>query len=120
MTISRSGVLEDPADAALKVAKMDRYRLSDVGSALATRVGCSRAASSTLMPNIDSAGARIFKSYWYALGPPRHLYLFSPKSLRNLANSVGLQEVPVTTHRELFIEPSVCYVLDDIFRKMGI
>lgn len=74
----------------------------------------------TMMPNIDSAGARIFGSYWYALELPRHLYHFSPQSLRNLANSVGLQELSVTVHRELFIEPSLRYVLDDIFRKIGI
>jgi len=32
----------------------------------------------TLMPNIDSAGARIFRSYWYPLELPRHLSHFSP------------------------------------------
>lgn len=74
----------------------------------------------TMMPNIDSAGARIFKSYWYALELPRHLYHFSPKSLTNLASSVGLQKLSITTHRELVIEASVRYVFDDIFRKIGI
>src|SRR6202049_1076931 len=59
-----------------------------------------------MMPNIDSAGARIFKSYWYALELPRHTYHFSPASLRSMAHSVGLHEVSVTTHREVFIEAS--------------
>ncbi len=74
----------------------------------------------TMMPNIDSAGARIFGSYWYALELPRHLYHFSPRSLRYLAASVGLEEVSITTHREVFIEPSFRYIGDDLLRKMGV
>jgi O-antigen/teichoic acid export membrane protein/glycosyltransferase involved in cell wall biosynthesis/SAM-dependent methyltransferase len=73
----------------------------------------------TMVPNIDSAGARIFGSYWYALELPRHLYHFSPISLRYVANSVGLEEVSVTTHRELFIEKSVRYLWDDFLRGIG-
>lgn len=74
----------------------------------------------TLMPNIDSAGARIFKSYWYALELPRHLYHFSPKSLKAVANSVGLEEVSVTTGREVFIEASTRYLLDEACRRFGV
>jgi SAM-dependent methyltransferase len=73
-----------------------------------------------MMPNIDSAGARIFRSYWYALELPRHLYHFSPATLKNLAGSVGLQEVSITTHREVFIEASSRYILDDVCRTWGI
>ena len=73
----------------------------------------------TMMPNIDSAGARIFKSYWFALELPRHLYHFSPASLRYLAQSVGLREVSLTTNREVFIEESVRYIVDDLRCKMG-
>jgi len=73
-----------------------------------------------MMPNIDSAGAHIFGSYWYALELPRHLYHFSPTSLRHVAKSVGLEEVSVTTHREVFIENSVRYLWDDFLRGMGI
>jgi hypothetical protein len=72
-----------------------------------------------MMPNIDSAGARIFGSYWYALELPRHLYHFSPVTLRSLANSVGLEEVLVTTHRELFVENSTRYIVDETIRMMG-
>lgn len=74
----------------------------------------------TMMPNIDSAGGRIFGSYWYALELPRHLYHFSPATLKGLANSVGLKEVSVTSHREVFIEASVRYILEDAFAKIGI
>ena len=74
----------------------------------------------TMMPNIDSAGARIFGSYWYALELPRHLHHFSPATLRNIAGLVGLEEVSVTTHREVFIEASLHYILDDVLGRMGI
>ncbi|MGA2595085.1 MAG: class I SAM-dependent methyltransferase [Bryobacteraceae bacterium] len=73
----------------------------------------------TMMPNIDSAGARIFGSYWYALELPRHLYHFSPASLRALADRVGLEVVSLTTNREVFIEQSMRYVFDAICRKAG-
>lgn len=74
----------------------------------------------TMMPNIDSAGGHIFGSYWYALELPRHLYHFSPASLRKMAASVGLEEVSLTTHREVFIETSTRYLLDEAFRRAGI
>ena len=73
-----------------------------------------------MVPNIDSAGSHIFQSYWYALELPRHLSHFSPKSLRILAQSVALEEVSVTTDREVFIEASTRYILDDLLRKAGI
>ncbi len=73
----------------------------------------------TMMPNIDSAGARIFRSYWYALELPRHLYHFSPVSLKALADSVGLEIVSLTTNREVFIEQSMRYVFDEISPKFG-
>jgi len=73
----------------------------------------------TMMPNIDSAGARIFGSYWYALELPRHLFHFSPASLRKLAASAGLEEVSITTHREVFLEASVRYINDELLRRLG-
>jgi SAM-dependent methyltransferase len=73
----------------------------------------------TMMPNIDSAGAHIFGSYWYALELPRHLYHFSPASLRKLATAVGLEEVSLTTHREVFIETSTRYILDEVIGRLG-
>lgn len=74
----------------------------------------------TMMPNIDSAGARIFKSYWYALELPRHLYHFSPKTLNMLAQSVGLQKVFIEARRDLYFERSVSYIKEEAFRKLGI
>ena len=73
-----------------------------------------------MVPNIHSAGCRIFKTYWYALELPRHLFHFSPRSLRLLAQSVGLEEASVTTDREVFIESSTRYILDDLLNRVGI
>jgi 2-polyprenyl-3-methyl-5-hydroxy-6-metoxy-1,4-benzoquinol methylase len=73
-----------------------------------------------LMPNIDSAGLRVFKSYWYALELPRHLYHFSPKSLSRLAGSMGLEEVSMKAGRELFIEKSIYYMASEGLKKVGI
>jgi 2-polyprenyl-3-methyl-5-hydroxy-6-metoxy-1,4-benzoquinol methylase len=72
-----------------------------------------------MVPNIDSAGAKIFQTYWYALEMPRHISHFSPKSLSVLAESVGLEQESLSTHREPFIENSVRYWLDERFRKAG-
>lgn len=72
-----------------------------------------------MVPNIDSAGARIFRSYWYALELPRHLFHFSPVSLGNVAHAVGLETVSLTTNRELFFEKSVRYCSDELFRRAG-
>lgn len=74
----------------------------------------------TMMPNVDSAGAYIFRSYWYALELPRHLYHFSPTTLNMLAKSVGLQEVFIKAERDLYFERSVGYIKDEALRKLGI
>jgi len=72
-----------------------------------------------VMPNIDSVGARLFRSYWYALELPRHLYHFSPVSLRCLAERCGLQIVSLRTHREMYFEQSLRYVIDEFCRKLA-
>lgn len=40
-------------------------------------------------PNISSIVARIFGTYWYNLDSPRHVFLFSPQTLKRLAQSEG-------------------------------
>ena len=72
-----------------------------------------------LVPNIDSAGARIFGSYWYALEVPRHVFHYSPRSLRVMARQAGLEVVSLTTHREVFIEESTRYIVDDMLLRIG-
>jgi SAM-dependent methyltransferase len=74
----------------------------------------------TMLPNIDSAGARIFRSHWYALELPRHLYHFSPATLRQAAHSVGLQEVFLRTQRDLYFEASTYYIFDEFVKRIGL
>lgn len=73
-----------------------------------------------LVPNIDSGAARVFGTYWYSLELPRHLFHFSPSSLRGIAKTAHLKEVSITTHREPFIEYSTRYICDSLLRGMGI
>jgi len=72
------------------------------------------------VPNVDSAEARVFGSYWCGLELPRHLFHYSPVSLRYLAKSVGLEEVSLVTMRNAAVGNSLRYFFDDLFRAVGI
>jgi SAM-dependent methyltransferase len=73
-----------------------------------------------LVPNVDSAEARVFGSYWHGLELPRHLFHYSPASLKFLAESAGLREVSLETHRNPAVGTSLRYVWDDVFRAVAI
>ena len=73
-----------------------------------------------LVPNVDSAEARVFKSYWHGLELPRHLFHYSPASLKFLAESSGLCTVSLETRRNPAVGTSVRYVWDDVFHAVGI
>jgi SAM-dependent methyltransferase len=73
-----------------------------------------------LVPNIDSAEARVFGSYWHGLEMPRHLFHYSPSSLKFLAHSAGLREVSLETRRNPAVGTSLRYVWDDVFGVVGI
>ena len=73
-----------------------------------------------LVPNIDAAEARVFGSYWHGLELPRHLFHYSPASLKFLANSAGLHEVSLETRRNPAVGTSLRYVWDDVFGAVGI
>jgi len=68
-----------------------------------------------LVPNVDSAEARLFGTYWYGLELPRHLFHYSPASLRCVAQSAGLREVSLVTRRNPTVGTSLRYAWDDIF-----
>ncbi|MGF7182409.1 class I SAM-dependent methyltransferase [Tunturiibacter psychrotolerans] len=72
------------------------------------------------VPNIDSAEARAFGTYWHGLELPRHLFHYSPESLRFLAESTGLQQVALESRRNPAVGTSLRYVWDDAFRAVGI
>jgi SAM-dependent methyltransferase len=73
-----------------------------------------------LVPNVDSAEARVFKSYWHGLELPRHLFHYSPKSLKFLAESSGLCTVSLETRRNPAVGTSVRYVWHDAIGAVGI
>jgi SAM-dependent methyltransferase len=72
-----------------------------------------------LVPNIDSAEGRIFRSYWHGLELPRHLFHYSPASLKFLAKAAGLTEVSLETRRNPAVGTGLRYVWDDLFRAVG-
>ncbi len=71
------------------------------------------------VPNVDSAEARVFGSYWHGLELPRHLFHYSPASLKFLAESAGLREVLLETRRNPAVGTSLRYVWDDVFKCLG-
>jgi SAM-dependent methyltransferase len=72
------------------------------------------------VPNIDSAEARVFGSYWHGLELPRHLFHYSPASLKLLAESAGLRVVSLELRRNPAVGTSLRYLWDDVFRSVGI
>ena len=73
-----------------------------------------------LVPNVDCAEGRIFGSYWHGLELPRHLFHYSPASLKFLAESAGLREVSLETRRNPAVGTGLRYVWDDVVGAVGI
>jgi 2-polyprenyl-3-methyl-5-hydroxy-6-metoxy-1,4-benzoquinol methylase len=48
-------------------------------------------------PNVTSYGHRRFGAAWRGLEPPRHLHLFSPATIRQMAQQSGFLQFTVTT-----------------------
>ena len=67
--------LHDPREALSKA-----YQLLKRGGLLVVAV-----------PNFDSLQARIFRQRWYHLDAPRHLYHFTPHTLKMLLHEVGFK-----------------------------
>lgn len=72
-----------------------------------------------MVPNIESWEARLFGSYWYGLELPRHLFHFSPRSLRQLVAVAGFEEVSVDTPRVSYVAESAEYVYSRMIEKLG-
>jgi SAM-dependent methyltransferase len=73
-----------------------------------------------LVPNIDSAEGRVFGSYWHGLELPRHLFHYSPASLKYLGESFGLRPMSLQTRRNPAVGVSLRYVWDYAFGAVGI
>ncbi len=56
-------------------------------------------------PNIFSFGHKIFKGYWIGLDPSRHIYLFSPNSLKKILEESGfkINMVFTSSKQSLFV-----------------
>ena len=74
----------------------------------------------TMLPNIDSWESRLFGSYWYGLELPRHLFHFSPQSLRYLMEAVGFEEGSIATQSGSYLENSSRYVCAKMAGSIGI
>lgn len=46
-----------------------------------------------ITPNLDSLGHQTFQEHWRGLEPPRHLFMFTPTTLRSLARREGFQKI---------------------------
>jgi len=46
-------------------------------------------------PNIESLQAKVASSQWFHLDPPRHLCLFSPKTLQRMMKSLGFHTLEI-------------------------
>lgn len=73
----------------------------------------------TMLPNIEAWESRLFGSYWYGLELPRHLFHFSPRSLRLLARTLEFQELHLRTSRICYVERSLGYIWRAGLEKLG-
>lgn len=96
-------------DAAIAAGSLDAVTLLDVIEHLSDPLGDLRRAHALLKPggrvyvktpNAASLQACLFRRGWYPLDAPRHLFLFSPASLRRLLVAAGFT-------------PQVCRALPD-------
>lgn len=68
-------------------------------------------------PNIESVVSKIFKPYWYNLDSPRHLFVFSPRTLRMLVEKNGFFVKKIEFCSAGGLAGSFQYLLGDIFGK---
>ncbi len=49
------------------------------------------------VPNAEGIGAQMSKEYWYGWDAPRHLFMFTPETLKNTVNEAGLSITKLRT-----------------------
>jgi 2-polyprenyl-3-methyl-5-hydroxy-6-metoxy-1,4-benzoquinol methylase len=54
-------------------------------------------------PNSSSWGRRLFRRSWRGFEPPRHLYLFSPVSMKKALQGAGFSNMSVTTSESSYV-----------------
>lgn len=68
-------------------------------------------------PNIKSLLGFLFKSCWYNLDSPRHLFLFSPNTLRKIIEKEGLKVNKIEFCSAGGTAGSLQYFISDVFNK---
>ena len=68
-------------------------------------------------PNMQSFTSIIFKSRWYNLDSPRHLFLFSPRTLGKLAEKEGYLVKSIEFCSAGGLAGSLQYFFEDVFGK---
>lgn len=61
-------------------------------------------------PNASSLGHKIFKNNWYGLDAPRHMFIFSPKSINLLFREAPFRKIQIktlTSHSKTIYDNSV-------------
>ena len=96
-TLEQADLPEDSVDAVVM-----HHVIEHVHDPVATLKGCRRILRrngklTIVTPNIQSLGHRVFNRSWFALEPPRHLHLFSCKSMRLCVEKAGLQIQSLTS-----------------------
>ena len=64
-------------------------------------------------PNIVGLGARVFGRHWYGLDPPRHLHLFSCRTLEALARGAGIPSARCATS----VAHSISFALSSLEKR---
>jgi len=71
-------------------------------------------------PNSGSYGHDTFRAHWFGFDPPRHLQLFSPKTLRETARRAGFQAIEASStaaNADIFIGGS-CAIQDSANHRL--
>lgn len=68
-------------------------------------------------PNFSSRGHSLFRDAWVHLDPPRHLYLFSPESLRRCCERAGFRVETLRTSDRI---ASWTWAASDAIRHKGV
>ena len=68
------------------------------------------------VPNYTSYDAQYYKKYWAAYDVPRHLYHFSPSSMKILLNQFNMQIVET---KPMWFDSFYVSILSEQFRKSG-
>lgn len=70
-------------------------------------------------PSFESPIQKVFGTYWSALDAPRHLYLFTPKTLALVAKKYNFVVLSVSYDSARAIAGSLRYIVNDITKRRG-